>query len=96
MLPSSLNALFLFRCLFNFGKTLTTENTENKPTPKICKITCTARTVCQRFDLEWEVVQAAGIVYHFTSVLNLSSFLMMFPGVFGGHRQRDGGCCGES
>ena len=39
MLARSLHVFFSFRCLFNSVKPLTTEITENKTTPKFCKIT---------------------------------------------------------
>ena len=47
MLPRSLNALFSFRCLINLVKPWTTENTENKATPKFCKNTVT-KTLCRK------------------------------------------------
>ena len=60
-----LNVFFSFWRLFDFGKTtdLTTENTENKTTPKNCKITC-ARTArmhdavwgrCHNITTKWRV-----------------------------------------
>ena len=44
MLSRSLNVFFLFRCFLISVKPWTTENTENKTTPKICKITVLMRT----------------------------------------------------